>query len=56
MANETERALRREIDPKCANPFCATLVRVRGECCRECLDQQQRHVEAMRAFRAQRQA
>lgn len=58
--NDIERALpRRDFgQPTCINKWCASgqTVRVQGEHCRRCLDQQQRHKDAMRAFREKRQA
>ena len=50
--SDTERTLpRRDFgDPKCPNPFCENGVRVPGEFCSTCLDQQQRHRDAMRAM------
>jgi len=55
---DTDRALpRRDFGtPKCPNPFCDGQVRVPGEFCKACLDQQQRHREAMRAHQQQRTA
>lgn len=54
---DTERALpRRDAgDPQCSNPFCETVVTIRGEFCAPCRRQQDRHREAMRKFR-ERQA
>jgi hypothetical protein len=55
---DTERSLPRRdwnADPKCASPFCDQRIRVRGEFCKICEAQQQRHREAMRQYR-QRQA
>lgn len=58
--NDVEPTLpRRDPDKiQCANPWCNSglTVRVRGEHCSTCRQQQERHREAMRAFRAQRQA
>lgn len=55
--SETERTLprRNDGDPKCGNPWCETVVAIRGEFCTPCRKQQDRHREAMRQFR-ERQA
>lgn len=55
--SDTERTLpRRNADQaKCASPFCENITGVRGEFCRICTAQQDRHREAMRQFR-ERQA
>jgi hypothetical protein len=47
---------RREAEPKCASPFCNQRIAVRGEFCRICSQQQQRHVAAMKKVRAERQS
>lgn len=53
VSHDTERSLpRRDAgDPRCPNPFCESTVRVLGEFCRICLDQQQRHRDALHALR-----